>query len=80
MPPAARRFQARVVVQPSGIDVQQTVDLVAVDARGEVLSPVVIEPGKVDVAIAVGSGVQTKTLPVDPNVTGTPAPGFEIVR
>jgi YbbR domain-containing protein len=70
--------QARVVIQPSGIDVQQTVDLVAVDARGEVRSPVVIEPSRVDVSIAVGSGLRTKTLPVDPIVTGTPAPGFEI--
>ena len=70
--------QARVVIQPSGINVDQTVDLVAIDARGEVLSPVVIDPSRVDVTIAVGSGVRSKSLPVDPVVTGTPAPGFEI--
>ncbi len=70
--------QARVVVQPSGIDVDQTVDLVAVDARGEVQSPVDIEPSSVHVKIAVGSGLQTKQLPVNPVVTGTPATGFEI--
>jgi YbbR domain-containing protein len=70
--------QARVFIQPSGIDVQQTVDLVAVDARGELVSPVVVEPSRVDVSIAVGSGVRSKSLPVDPVVTGTPAPGFEI--
>lgn len=70
--------QARVVVQPSGIDVDQTVDLVAVDARGEVQSPVDVEPSSVHVQIAVGSGLTRKTLPVHPVVTGTPAAGFEI--
>ena len=70
--------EARVVVQPSGIDVDQTVDLVAVDARGEVQSPVKVEPSSVHVQIAVGSGLQRKTLPVHPVVTGTPAVGFEI--
>ncbi len=70
--------QARVVVQPSGIDVDQTVDLVAVDARGEVQSPVKIAPSSVHVKISVRSGLQTKQLPVNPVVTGTPAAGFEI--
>jgi YbbR domain-containing protein len=70
--------QARVVVQPSGIDVDQTVDLVAVDARGEVQGPVAVEPASVHVQIAVGSGLQKKTLAIHPVVTGTPAAGFEI--
>ncbi len=69
---------ARVVIQPSGIDVDQTVDLVAVDIRGEVQSPVKIAPSSVQVKISVGSGLQNKTVPVNPIVTGTPAPGFEI--
>ena len=70
--------QARVVIQPSGIDIDQTVDLVAVDASGEVQSPVDIQPSSVHVKIPVGSGLQTKQLPVNPIVTGTPANGFEI--
>jgi YbbR domain-containing protein len=70
--------EARVVIQPSGIDVDQTVDLVAVDVRGEVQSPVKIEPSSVQVKISVGSGRQNKTVPVNPIVTGTPAPGFEV--
>ncbi len=70
--------EARVVVQPSGIDVDQTVDLVAVDARGEVQSPVKVQPSSVHVQIAVGSGLQRKTLPVHPVVTGSPALGFEV--
>jgi YbbR domain-containing protein len=70
--------EARVVIQPSGIDVDQTVDLVAVDVRGEVQSPVKIVPSSVQVRISVGSGLQNKTVPVNPIVTGTPAPGFEV--
>ena len=70
--------EARVVVQPSGIDVDQTVDLVAIDARGEVQSPVDIQPSSVHVQISVGSGLQKKSLPVHPVVTGTPAAGFDI--
>ncbi len=67
--------EARVVIQPSGIDVDQTVDLVAVDVRGDVQGPVDVEPASVHVRIAVGSGLQRKSLPVNPIVTGTPASG-----
>ena len=70
--------EARVVVQPSGIDVDQTVDLLAVDVRGEVQSPVNVEPSNVHVKISVGSGLKTKSLPVNPMVTGNPADGFEV--
>lgn len=70
--------QARVVVQPSGLSVDQVVDLVAVDIRDNVLGPVNINPPSVRVQIAVGSGSQTKTLPVNPVVTGTPAVGFQV--
>jgi YbbR domain-containing protein len=71
--------QARVVIQPSGIDVDQTVDLVAIDARGEIVGPVNVEPSSVHVKISVGSGLKSKTLPINPVVAGTPAVGFEIV-
>ena len=67
------------MIQPSGIDVDQTVDLVAVDIRGEVL-----EPGRhrADAASTSRSpsaaASSPKTLPVNPVVTGTPATGFEV--
>jgi YbbR domain-containing protein len=70
--------QARVVIQPSGIDVDQEVDLIAIDARGQVLAPVDIEPSSVRVKIRVGSQLESKTLPVDPVVIGTQAAGYEI--
>ncbi len=70
--------QARVVIQPSGIDVDQAVDLIAVDASGQVMTPVDLEPSSVRVQIRVGSQLESKTLPVNPVVIGTPADGYEI--
>ena len=70
--------EARVRIQSSGIDVDQLVDLVPVDGRGEVLTPVEMNPTSVRVRIPVGSPVGTKTVPVTAVVTGTPADGFEV--
>jgi YbbR domain-containing protein len=70
--------EARVRIQSSGIDVDQLVDLVAVDGRDEVLTPVELNPTAVRVRIQVGSPVTTKSVPVTAVVTGTPGNGFEI--
>jgi YbbR domain-containing protein len=70
--------QARVQVDPSGIDVNRTVDLVPVDANGTTLDPVDVNPASVQVKVAVFTDRRTKTLPVNPVVTGTPAAGFEV--
>jgi YbbR domain-containing protein len=68
---------ARVVIQPSGLDVDQEVPLVAVDALNNVLSPVGIEPQTVRVQIRVGVQ-QTRTLPVNPKFNGVPNSGFQV--
>jgi len=72
------RVLARIPVDPSGIDVDRDVDLVPVDAAGERLSPLDLEPATVHVRLAVFSDRRTRTLPVRPNVAGTPAVGFEV--
>jgi len=69
---------ARVRIQPSGIDVDQLVDLVAVDGRGEQLQPVELNPSSVRVRIQVGTQITTKTVPITPVVNGTPGSGFEV--
>jgi YbbR domain-containing protein len=68
---------ARVVIQPSGLDIDQEVPLVAVDAVGNVLSPVRINPQTVRVQIRVGSQ-QTRTVPVNPRFGGEPSSGFQV--
>jgi YbbR domain-containing protein len=70
--------RASVVIQPSGIDVDQDIDLVAVDELGEAVGQVDIEPRTAHVTIPVFSDRETRTLPVNPVVTGDPVPGFEI--
>jgi YbbR domain-containing protein len=63
--------EARVRIQPSGLDVNQAVDLVAVDARGDVVSTVELQPSSVRVTIQIGSQLSTRALPVNPVVAGT---------
>jgi YbbR domain-containing protein len=70
--------RASVVIQSSGIDVDLDADLVAVDELGGAVGQVDIEPGAVHVTIPVFSDRETRTLPVNPVVTGDPASGFEI--
>ena len=70
---------ARVRVQPAGLDVNQDVDLVAVDGRGDPVSQVDLVPATSHVRIDVASSSTTRTLPVSPVVAGDPAAGYEIV-
>jgi YbbR domain-containing protein len=70
---------ASVTIPPSGLDVDQDVTLVPVDALGVAVSPVDVDPEIVRVFIRVGSAAESKSLPVNPIVIGTPAAGYEIV-
>ena len=69
---------ARVTIDAGGANIDTNVDLVAVDARGQVVSPVTIQPSSVHVTIAVGEQQVNRTLPVVPNITGTLAQGYSI--
>lgn len=70
--------RASVIIQPSGIDVDQDVALVPVDELGDAVGQVAVEPRATHVTIPVFSDRETRTLPINPVVTGAPAPGFEI--
>jgi len=72
--------EARVAIPPSGLDVNELVDLVPVDAAGTVVSSIDLAPASVRVTIQVGSQLSTRAVPVNPVVTGTPAAGYEIRR
>jgi YbbR domain-containing protein len=69
---------ARVRIDPSGINVDGEVDLVAVDARGDQVTPVDLTPASVHVRIQVSRVSATRSLPVTPNVTGSPASGYQV--
>jgi YbbR domain-containing protein len=70
--------QANVLIQ-SGIDVDQEVKLVPVDADGNAVGQVKVEPATARVMIPVFSNKVSKTLTISPVVTGDPAPGFEVI-
>jgi YbbR domain-containing protein len=76
-----REVQAPVAIDASGVDVNQLVTLVPIDDLGQALGAatrIEVEPAQVRVRVSVFSDRRSKTLPVSPNVFGTPAAGFEI--
>ena len=70
--------QARVQIDGSGVDVNQLIDLKPVDGNGDSLIGIDVEPAQVRVRVPVFSDRRSKSLPVTPNVVGTPAAGFEV--
>jgi YbbR domain-containing protein len=70
--------RASVQIQTSGIDVDQDVELVAVDDIGNAVAQVRLEPTTARVTIPIFSDRLSKTLPISPQITGTPAAGFEL--
>jgi YbbR domain-containing protein len=67
---------ARVIIDASGVDVDEDVDLEAVDARGDRVTPVDFTPAAVHVRIEVTVAGTTRTVPVIAALRGTPAVGF----
>ena len=70
--------QADVTIDPHGLSVDRDVPLIPVDNLGKALSPVRVDPPTVHVTIPVFPNAQTKTLPVNPNVVGTPPTGYVV--
>jgi YbbR domain-containing protein len=73
------RAVARVQVFESGIDVRQPqVVLVPVDIDGREVESVELEPAMVKVEIDVSTVATSKTVPIRPILTGSPADGFQV--
>lgn len=70
--------RASVIIQESGIDVDQDIELVPIDELGEAVAQVNLDPRSSHITIPVFSDRETRTLPVHAVVTGDPAAGFEI--
>ena len=70
--------RADVLIQTAGLDIDQDVSLVPIDNLGNAMSPVEVTPPTARVIIAVSSDLQSRTLPINPILTGQPAAGFEI--
>lgn len=72
------RAVARVRIDPSGLDFERAVTLEAVDVNGQRVENVEVTPQSVEVQIPVRAVETNKTVPIRPNITGTPAAGFAI--
>jgi YbbR domain-containing protein len=74
------RAVALVSIDGSGIDFRRPVDLVPVDIEGQPVGIGLIEvvPQTISVSIDVQAVEETRTVPVRPEITGTPAPGFAL--
>ena len=70
--------RASVRIDASGLDVNQDVGLVAMDASGHSVDNVTIDPRTVHVDIQVGSQIRSETVPVNPVTTGTQAAGYYV--
>jgi YbbR domain-containing protein len=70
--------QADVVIDPHGLFVDRDVPLIPVDNLGNQRSPVRVNPVTVHVKIPVFSNAQTKSLPVNPLIVGSPPAGYTI--
>jgi YbbR domain-containing protein len=74
------RVVARIRIDGSGIDFNDAVDVVAVDVAGQEVGAglVDVEPETVSVQVDVRETETTQTVPVRPDISGTPAPGFAL--
>jgi YbbR domain-containing protein len=70
--------RADVAIDPGGLDFDQDVPLIAVDAVGNAVRPIDVSPPTARVTIPVFTDRESRSVTVTPNVSGTPAPGFEI--
>jgi YbbR domain-containing protein len=69
---------ARVPIDASALNVDRDIELIPVDANGNQVSNVEIDPERARVRIAVARDLANLTLPVVPQLTGSLAPGYRI--
>jgi YbbR domain-containing protein len=72
------RVEANVVIEPSGLSVDRDVELIPVDALGDRVTPVDVEPATAHIRIDVLNNLRSRPLPIAPVLSGAPAGGYEI--
>lgn len=72
------RALARVRIDPSGIDINEQVDLIPVDVDGNPVAAVELSPGSVTIQIEVSTAETSKTVPVTPDLQGTLPAGLTL--
>jgi len=74
------RVVALVNIDASGIDFDRPVTVVPVDIEGQPIGVGLIEPDPQTIAVRIDVQAveETRTVPVRPDIDGTPAPGFAL--
>ncbi len=67
-----------VTLDPSGLDYDREVEGTPVDAAGVAVTGVEVVPRTIHVTIPLFTNKQSRTIPVNPVLTGAPAPGFKV--
>ena len=70
--------EVAVSLDSSGINVDQEVEGTPIDASGAAVTGVNLSPPTVHVTIPLYTNRQSKTVPINPVLNGTPAPGFRV--
>ena len=71
--------RADVVIEPNGLDIDREIELIPVDAVGDRVTPVDVDPATAHIRIEIFSDLRSRPLPITPVLGGDPAPGYEIV-
>jgi YbbR domain-containing protein len=75
------KVEAEVPVDATGVDINELIPLIPINAQGQRLGEaerLEVAPALVRVRVPVFTDRRTKSLPVTPVVTGTPAAGFDV--
>ncbi len=70
--------EVAVALDPQGFDVNREIEARPVDANGDTVTGIDVEPATVHVVIPLFTNKESRTLPVSPGIAGTPAPGVRI--
>ena len=70
--------RVNVALDPNGINFDRDVQADPVDAANEVVTGVNVDPRTVHVTVPQFRNKQSRTVPVNPVLTGSPGPGFRI--
>jgi YbbR domain-containing protein len=70
--------RATISIEPSAIDIDRVVEPVAVDARGQTVGGVELDPTSVHVEQQLFTNLASRGLPVRVITTGSPGPGFRL--
>jgi YbbR domain-containing protein len=69
---------ATISIEPSAIDIDRVVEPVAVDAQGQTVGGVELEPRSVHVELPLFTNLESRGLPVRVIITGSPGPGYRV--